>query len=1682
MNYDCNSETVGEYTYTSSKYSNRYGNQTFSNLDYIYGWRVLGVSDDGNIELIADDFLNKTFTINGGKGTYLHGDISETIYICRLYAKGVGAVAGRCVNLSDINKLTGYDPTMANYGINTTYEYGNIVQYSFSTEDAGIYAEYSIRNPITSNNMSGKVKMSGHQFAVPSVGCSWSGGSWNSDITNCNKTCTIKSFFYEYFPETLTENESDEEKGLSKDSEAYKLLFTHSSTGSKSGTEYEGTTQGMSYMLCSEANKTYVSSVDTYIFKVYNGKITGDLHYDSKLNNYVRTEEIRPVITLSENIIMKKVGTNENGTNIWDYTVQTPYKIEHYKQNEDKTGYELTETEELTGTAGEIVTAVAKKYEDFKENTTYGDRVASGTIAEDGSLVLKLYYDRVVKQEFNIVLNKKSIEDNIELQGATYDVMLKYEDSSILEYNDNQTNEEGKITISNVVAKDKTKIYYKETQAPIGYVLDNTLKYVEIKVNQTTNEVELTGSKTNGVFAYIEDNTLYIQETNYMENVENVIRINSIDNIDNDIKLSKISFKVYYPDGTERALVTDEDGIAELTGISAPGVGTFEYEIVQQNTVNGYIEDVMSKYVNITFDESGIITAVEALSRDINANKIEENKNSCKYVIANIDMLQNRGSSNEDTVYSDYTIKIIEKDEETLEVIEGVKYKIIQECVNNSMTTTTTTKKTTNANGEAMLEALNGNELTISLRRTAVPETYKLEKELETITLIKTDNSNYELTSEIDNVTIDNDTKTITVNRTSIKTTSSKNEAKSKSNMTFYITKVDELLRPLQGVNLELREETTGNKWKLKTDDNGLAKLSSQDLINTLGTEYPEYLNEAEGKLVFWITEETVPQGYELINGDIGFEIYYEITPEGILEISTMNVLDGISYTHILNQEYNQYEKEDYMQADIYMKVINYYDTTVEQGLKTLQIEKVEEDNEEIKLKEASFQVTLNYPTSGKVRGQYTTNSNGLININKLYFPEGTTTIEIVEKIAPTGYVLNNVPTTVKVTNEEGVITVEGGSIENEVVKVRIVNTKKEYEQTYSLVVEKRDSNTKELIDSAAEFNVTITNTNSSIQRKICTNNGKASLYGLNGKGLIQIDIEETNAPIGYKLNSTVKTVYITKESFKSSIELDNSKEQNTNNVRIVGNTIYVTVEDEPNNTEPYLVIHKTDKKNTKLALKDAKFVITMPNGGTRTLTTNKYGNIVISLENKISGRYIIQETKAPSGYVLGKNIAIDIIFDEDGNISSANIVKDLGDEYTSEVVGFSTNNNRIYVSIGNEPTEYNRITSYSIKIDKVSSLNNLYKLDGAKFDINIEQENGNNYSLTETTEYERGINIYGLSGTGNIKISLQELEAPSGYVYDGTVKEITFSRDEITKQLTLNSSGLANINEEDIEVNNINHTITIKISNAPKRYTPIIKEDGSYDLTIVEGNSIIIENEDINNHNIKIEGTTFKISKQGTYISKGTTNERGITTISLGSLVYTTTVDYLIENTDMTAHSYIKNDDVVLRITYDSKGKMQDAEIVQGETTKEGIIAAEIDENFNYKGNNTIKIDIRCKKKAYTSVTNKDVLIKNNPTISPITPIEIKNGLEPDFGITLEKVNVYNNRIKVADAKYTIYVTNEETGETISNVTTTNSNGKINVEGLLGFGNYTIKIVEIDSPDGYALDEYKHTLRIYRD
>lgn len=99
------------------------------------------------------------------------------------------------------------------------------------------------------------------------------------------------------------------------------------------------------------------------------------------------------------------------------------YKTEYYTEENGK--YILRDTSEDEGKVGTSVTAVRKTFDGYKENTTYNERKATGTVTANGDLVLKLYYDKI---QYKVTFDAQGGEEA--KKGDLDDQTVKYNDKA----------------------------------------------------------------------------------------------------------------------------------------------------------------------------------------------------------------------------------------------------------------------------------------------------------------------------------------------------------------------------------------------------------------------------------------------------------------------------------------------------------------------------------------------------------------------------------------------------------------------------------------------------------------------------------------------------------------------------------------------------------------------------------------------------------------------------------------------------------------------------------------------------------------------------------------------------------------------------------------------------------------------------------------------------------------------------------------------------------------------------------------------------------------------------------------------------------------------------------------------------------------------------------------------------
>ncbi|MFV0393212.1 MAG: beta strand repeat-containing protein [Coprobacillaceae bacterium] len=128
----------------------------------------------------------------------------------------------------------------------------------------------------------------------------------------------------------------------------------------------------------------------TFTNQVYNNVITGS---STPTFSGTPTGNAGYVFNGWSPTVASTVTANATYVAQWTAATDTAYTVEHYQEQLDGS-YIVYETENLTGTTDTLATAIAKSYTGFTLNSSHSDAIPSGTIAGDGSLVLKLYYAR----------------------------------------------------------------------------------------------------------------------------------------------------------------------------------------------------------------------------------------------------------------------------------------------------------------------------------------------------------------------------------------------------------------------------------------------------------------------------------------------------------------------------------------------------------------------------------------------------------------------------------------------------------------------------------------------------------------------------------------------------------------------------------------------------------------------------------------------------------------------------------------------------------------------------------------------------------------------------------------------------------------------------------------------------------------------------------------------------------------------------------------------------------------------------------------------------------------------------------------------------------------------------------------------------------------------------------------
>ena len=258
-------------------------------------WRVFGVNERGQLELISADPTNTPLYLANDEG-YINAEENLNTFCNDLYGKGTYASGARSLNVKDINNLTGYNPMSEDssynsiYGVNWIYRYPTEAEMGSTTR----YMQYSTNNGNTWNNIT---DTDSQTFRVPGENTILSSSnSEKKEITSSEYAYIISDALTTYKGYPLKRaQEISNVICLSSDSSSIFIQWL-ASKGAK----------------CSE---NYVS-FDLYIINGEQLNCEGGI-YKSNGTNICNSLLVRPVVTLKSNVSIVTNDSENSISNMW---------------------------------------------------------------------------------------------------------------------------------------------------------------------------------------------------------------------------------------------------------------------------------------------------------------------------------------------------------------------------------------------------------------------------------------------------------------------------------------------------------------------------------------------------------------------------------------------------------------------------------------------------------------------------------------------------------------------------------------------------------------------------------------------------------------------------------------------------------------------------------------------------------------------------------------------------------------------------------------------------------------------------------------------------------------------------------------------------------------------------------------------------------------------------------------------------------------------------------------------------------------------------------------------------------------------------------------------------------------------------------------------------------------------
>lgn len=788
----------------------------------------------------------------------------------------------------------------------------------------------------------------------------------------------------------------------------------------------------------------------------------------------------------------------------------------------------------------------------------------------------------------NIEIEKSDAVKGKLLAGAQYKVTGPNNFSKTV-----TTDDKGKATLTNLPYGVYT---ITEVKAPEGYKLNATSKQVNINSNGTTYKVKMQNEKLRGG-----------------------LKVVKTDDLGGLVQGAVFELKcVEYPEDVYTQ-TTDSNGVLQFTNIPYG-----EYDLREASAPNGYIPNTEVKrvtinsttevksytYVNVLKRGSIEILKVDKETQQPLANakfRVQTPNGYSKVVVTN-----SKGIAvAEDAPLGTYTITeltapngyVLDTNNHTIKVTDhGKKYSITLtndkaeggvsvtkvNAVGNRLTGATfelksktgayTKTMTTPSSGVVTFEKVPFGSYT--LRETKAPEGYLINDKVYDVE-VNTSGKMYTYTHENTKIT----------GKVKIQKLDSRDK------------------KPLANAEFRITGPSNFDKTA-KTNDKGLIELSDVPYGEYTITEIkqpngyvlnttPQTVNITENGKTYSVTFENdravgnVKVTKKGENNDTlrgaEFELKSKANPQTKYNVTTGN--DGVAlFEDIPFGDYILRESEP---PEGYTLNPATYDVTIDKSEKTYpfehQNEKIRGDIQILKVDKetnkplagAEFKLTGPNGYEKTIR----TDDSGIANLTNLEYG----VYKIVEVKASTGYVLNDTPQTVNITEDGKLYTV---TFKNMIIKGNIE-------------IFKKGTDDKKI--QGVEFELKSKADPTKVLKAVSNDKGKVVFENVKyGKYILK----ETKTPPEYLLNPKETEVNINTD--KQVIEIEYVNQQVLGSVEVL----------------------KVDKETSK-PLENAKFELVGANGFKQTGTTNEKGKIEFT--NVPYGKYTVKEVKAPEGYLLNE-------------------------------------------------------------------------------------------------------------------------------------------------------------------------------------------------------------------------------------------------------------------------------------------------------------------------------------------------------------------------------------------------------------------------------------------------------------